>query len=301
MSLPAYYPPATRKNDGSGTGTYSGVGKWKLVLHTTETAGIPGYQGGALAPHLTYYCAKRQWVQHSPLTRPAESLMTYDDDQVIQVELVCYSAKNIADASPSRLWVGDLTDEHLTDIAAFTNWLRQYLPIAPRSPGRAATSYGQANTGGFRMTAKTFFAYDGILGHQHTPSPNTHWDPGAFPWDRYLSLLTGGQHMDHEYDSWDEFTAEHQWDGPKPAWVDSNGVWAAYVAAGGTSVEDSYNLAFTRSDMAWVWNRFIRHNRGNTVGDLEKRVRRLEVEGGGGGGATVEAVVNEVIRRLTNG
>jgi hypothetical protein len=300
VSLPDYYPPATRKNDGSGTGTWSGMGKWKLVIHTTETEGVPDYQNGALAPHITYHCAKRQWVQHTPFNRPSESVMTFDDDQLIQVELVCYSAKNIADAKPAtRLWVGNLTDEHLADLAAFTDWLRRYLPIQPRWPEKAATSYGQANAAGFRMTARELYAFDGILGHQHTPSPNTHWDPGAFPWARYIDLLQGGD-MGHRYTSWDALTDEHQWEGPPPAWVDSNGVWAAYVAAGGTSNPDSYNLAFTRSDMAWVWNRFIRHNGGNRVGDLEKRVRALE-SSAAGGGLTLDAVVQEVIRRLANG
>ena len=87
-----------------------------------------------------------------------------------------------------------------------------------------------------------------------------------------------------------------------PTWVGPNGVWDAYVAAGGTSVPDSYGWATSRSDAAWRWNRFIRHNGGNTVSDLEKRVRKLEAAAGGGAaGATIEEVVQEVIRRLVNG
>ena len=188
MTVPAAYPPADQKLDGTAPGAWSGVGEWKLCLHTTETTGVPGYSDGDLAPHLTYVPATRKWVQHYPLTRPSESLRTFDNDQIFQVEIVCYSAKHIADGRSSRLWVGELENHHLHDLADFTTWLMGHVPIDPVWPGKQALSWSQANSPGFRYTADELHAFGGILGHQHVTA-NTHWDPGAFPWTDYINLL----------------------------------------------------------------------------------------------------------------
>ena len=55
---PSRYPPATWKGDGDSGGAYSSedgvLGPWRVVIHTTETSGMPGYNGGLYAPHLTY-------------------------------------------------------------------------------------------------------------------------------------------------------------------------------------------------------------------------------------------------------
>lgn len=193
MSIPTYFPMATPKMDGRAEGAWSGRGAWKICLHTTETVGVPGYSTGALAPHLTYDTATRAWTQHYPMTRPAESVRIHDNDQLFQIEVVCYSARSVAAQAPTRrLWVGDLTDGHLSDLAAGIDWIRGYVPIAAVWPGRAALTYAEANTPGFRFTTAAFLEYSGILGHQHVPD-NTHWDPGAFPWTRLTrNLLTKG-------------------------------------------------------------------------------------------------------------
>jgi len=190
MAVPARYPGSTKdSNYNRAGGVWNGKGKWKLCLHTTETAGEPGYNDNYYAPHLTYLPKTRKWVQHYDLTRPSESLRTYDNWQVFQVEIACYSAKHIADASSSRLWVGELSDTHLNDLADFTKWLQGYVPIPSVWPNKQAFSYGQANASNFRMTETEFRNFGGILAHQHTPYPNTHWDVGGFPWDKYMNLL----------------------------------------------------------------------------------------------------------------
>lgn len=186
--IPAFYPGATQLMNGVGTGSWNQSGPWKLLLHTTESRGVPGYDGGQLAPHLTWNPVLGRWYQHFPFTRPAESLHTFDNDMVIQVEMICYSAKNIADQY-GGLWVGALTDSQLNQLAGFCRWIMGHLGIPDVWPKKQALSYGQANTTGFRMSAEIFRAWSGLLGHQHAPYPNTHWDPGAFPWHRFMPLL----------------------------------------------------------------------------------------------------------------
>ena len=43
------YPEATWLGNGVSAGRYTG-GPWKVVLHTTETIGMPGYKLGKTAP-----------------------------------------------------------------------------------------------------------------------------------------------------------------------------------------------------------------------------------------------------------
>jgi hypothetical protein len=174
---------------GKAAGSWSGRGRWKIIWHTTETAGLPSYSDGAVAPHLTYYPTKRTWTQDYPLTRPAEAIRVYDDDQAIQVEIVCYSAKSVVDQyGGGRIWVGNLTDSHYQDLADFAIWAAGFIDLPAVWPGRQARSYAQANTVGFRYTDTEFLKFGGHLGHQHVPA-NTHWDPGEFNWSLLMDKI----------------------------------------------------------------------------------------------------------------
>lgn len=291
MTVPAKYPPAIQKMDGSGSGVWSGRGEWKLIVHTTETRGMPGYSNGAYAPHLTYWPLRRTWTQHSTLKRPAEAIRSYDDDQAYQIEAICYSSRTIANRV-GGLWVGDLTDIHLADLAAFPNWLiDRGLPLQRVWPGRQALSYSEANADGFRYPVQAYLEWPGLLGHQHTPFPNTHWDPGAFPWPRFMALLRK-DNMDHPYSSHTDFRKDHDI-GEVPSWSP----WDEYVAAGGSSLPESGTWGFTRADMAWVWHKFIRPL-AEQNNDLRARVAELERDQAAGGGPTMDEIVTEIRRRL---
>lgn len=180
---------------GEAPGRWSGVGQPKILWHTTETAGLPDYDPdddnitGEYAPHLTYWPRERLWVQDYPLNRPSESLRRFDDDQVYQIEIICYSQRSITVGRPSRIWVGNLKNEHYADLAKFPIWLSRYVEIPDVWPEKQALSYRQANASGFRFTPSQFFDWHGHLGHQHAPSPNTHWDPGAFDWSKLMAAI----------------------------------------------------------------------------------------------------------------
>jgi hypothetical protein len=152
---------------------------------------LPGYDGGQFAPHVTYWPKHRTWTQHFKFSRPAEAIKGFDDDQVIQVETVCYSDRAKAN-QVGGLWVADLSEQHLDDLAAFVRWVMSHLDIQAAWPGKQAFSSGEANASGFRLTKDEFLAFGGLLGHQHTPLPNDHWDPGALAWDRLMSKLEKG-------------------------------------------------------------------------------------------------------------
>ena len=184
------YPSAIWKGDGVSGGTYVGL-PYRVVVHTTETGGLPGYGDGWSAPHLTYLPVIRKWVQHTDLKTAARGLrnpaggVQTNRANSIQIEVVCYSNKSLADEHSARLWVGDLTESHYADLKAFVDWAGTEFDVKPVWPGRQAFSYTEANAVGFRMTNNEWDDFTGVCGHQHVPE-NTHWDPGAFDWTQLL-------------------------------------------------------------------------------------------------------------------
>jgi hypothetical protein len=114
----------------------------------------------------------------------------------IQLEIICYSAKGIADQAPaSRLWVGNLPDTAYADIREWLVWLAETHQVNPTVwPGKQALSSAQANAPAFRMTAAQWNVFNGVCGHQHVPE-NTHWDPGALDWSKLVTTSQGGGQM----------------------------------------------------------------------------------------------------------
>lgn len=189
--MQARWSGATWRGDGVSGGSYTS-GPLKLVIHTTETRTIPGYKDGWVAPHFTYFPAGRYFVQHTSCEVAARALLNLpggpqtNRDSAIQLEIVCYSAKNIGDIV-GGLWVGHLDDDHLRDIAKLVRWVRDEFAIPTVWPGRQALSYAAANASGFRLAPSVWDSFAGVLGHQHVPE-NTHWDPGALNWARLLQF-----------------------------------------------------------------------------------------------------------------
>lgn len=100
--------------------------------------------------------------------------------------MVCYSDRSLAE-SVGGLWVGHFTDEHYAELREFLEWCHEEFGVVMKWPGRRALSYRQANASGFRLTPAEWDRYDGVLGHQHVPDTNTHWDPGALDWKKLFS------------------------------------------------------------------------------------------------------------------
>lgn len=171
----------------------------KFVLHTTETEGWPAYSGGASSPNATYHPRLRQIRQHHSNNRssralrdPSGTAVRENRDNVFQLEIICYSDKRLGD-SVGGLWVGDLTDTHMRDIAAMMIQLNDELGL----PLQSSVTWREGRTsyyGGVRLSGSQFDAYRGILGHVHV-SGNTHWDPGGFRYSKLNPFLEGDDHM----------------------------------------------------------------------------------------------------------
>lgn len=219
MTQALRYPPAKYLGNGHAYGDY--IPPWnqegflpRLVWHTTETPGLPGYNNGDISPHLTYDPKERKWYQHVELNKSVGALKDGKDpirtnrDGAIQVEIICYSAKNIADQSPSRLWVGDLTDEQLGDLAAFGWWLFEEwgVPLSLHPKTMLATdssAYGANSI--TRMSTSDWDFRTSVAGnwgwtaHRSVPDENTHWDTGALDIPRILELAKGNKAVASPY------------------------------------------------------------------------------------------------------
>ena len=215
------YPPATWKGDGDSGGSYTGV-PWRVVLHTTETTGVPGYNGGGSAPHLTYQPSSRHWTQHTDLGVAARALRNLDGGvqtnraNALQVEIVCYSDRNIAEDSSSRLWVGDLDVLAYDDLRAFIDWTAHEYGVHKFWPGEQALSYSQANAAGFRMSGSAWEDFSGVCGHQHVPE-NDHWDPGALDWEQLMTIEQQNVEGPNGEPNWNEVS-----DWAKNAWTQAH-------------------------------------------------------------------------------
>lgn len=166
------YPSAQWKGDGVSGGTFIGA-PYRVLLHTTETRGIPEYSDGRSAPHLTYSPLTRGWYQHTSLRYAARALrneaggVQTNRANCIQVEIICYSARRLSESlTPRGLWVGDLPDTAFEDLRRFIAWCGREFGVKPVWPGKQAFNSGQANTPGFRMTFDEWNRFNGVCGHQ---------------------------------------------------------------------------------------------------------------------------------------
>ena len=174
----SFYPPADKTTQwwekDFDRGYFTKIEK--ILLHTTETTSWPTYnksgKNGDSAPTLTYKVATREWRQHNYLDTSARALgdptstpVRENRDNVIQIEIIWY-AKNAA----------TLPDSAYVDLAAFIAYVREEWGGPPLN---IANFVGSADAPNAHMTSAEYDAFNGILGHQHAPSPSTHWDPGA--------------------------------------------------------------------------------------------------------------------------
>lgn len=181
----------TFKGDGRDYGSYRS-GPPRIVDHTTETPGLPGYNGGASAPHVTYLAKERRFVQHLPFDRSAGAMrnaaggVETNADSALQIEIVCYSDHTLAAKVTGSLRSDQLTDANYSDLAALHAGLGQTYSVPMIAYPQKITDgrcYGASSP--CRMTAGEWDRRQlldgspwGICGHRNVPE-NTHWDPGS--------------------------------------------------------------------------------------------------------------------------
>jgi hypothetical protein len=164
----------------------------KLLLHTTEGSGWPGYSGGAIAPNLTALpdVANRRliWRHHFPINMSSRALahtrtQPTNGDHVVQVELI----GTCVPGGPGLYWPG-APDWALEGVAEFAGWLNVEWgwPLQSSVAWRAYNASGD----GQRLNDSAYNSYRGILGHEHAPQ-NDHRDPGALNVARIIQLARG--------------------------------------------------------------------------------------------------------------
>ncbi|MEN8240001.1 MAG: peptidoglycan-binding domain-containing protein [Actinomycetota bacterium] len=179
----------------------------RIVIHTTETARLPGYGEGSVAPHFTIGVGHagslpneepgkvRIW-QHISLDRTASALRhdpgTIETNHMgahcIQIECITYvgdqdSAGIVGNKGkfPKPLLKGlARLVEEITSVLGDID-----LSIYPQM-WSATGSYG-ANAAQ-RLTEQQWEDFNGICGHEHVPN-NSHWDPGAFDIEAFLDSI----------------------------------------------------------------------------------------------------------------
>jgi hypothetical protein len=208
MTKARYYPPADRRTQDF-TGSYHGSDMQTnvVVLHTTESLAWPDYQGGAVAPNLTYRPLikdrKAAWRQHFPLDMSSRALVNASGGvetntlNVAQLEMVgtCdpAHAKSWAKfkAGVDYIYYPDAPDWVLDDIAHFLLFMRNEWGVPFKAPGKWPAYPASIN--GARMSFKTWNNFNGVCGHMHVPE-NHHGDPGALDIHALLDRAQGLLH-----------------------------------------------------------------------------------------------------------
>lgn len=162
----------------------------KVLIHSTEGWGWPGYKGGANAPHLTLRVdlAKRTctWRQHYRLSRYARALATgpglrINDGGAHQIEIVGTSGW----ASPDNIdapyhvepVVPDLPGFVWDELVEFWLWDHEEWGVALELVPGGFVPWNRAN----RLTIEEWVPFSGLIAHQNAPLPNNHTDAGDVP------------------------------------------------------------------------------------------------------------------------
>lgn len=170
----AFYPPANRTTQYWGS-TLGGVNfsfVRAVVMHSTETSGWPGYQGGKSAPNLSanpnHSSKKLDWRHHYRLNQSSRALVhpagvQTNNSNVIQIECIGTTAKG----GPG-MYLPDAPDWWIDSMAEFFGFMHEQWGVPLRSTvtwKSYPASYGLSN--GVRLGASSWLNYSGFLGHQH--------------------------------------------------------------------------------------------------------------------------------------
>lgn len=203
LTGPQYYPGASHSGaswyEDNWGGTPMDVNV--LVIHTTEGTSLPGYEGGATAPNITFvpdFKNKRlKAVQHYRVDISSRALVNKlggvatNTNNVTQAEFVgtCdpTTSKRWAAAGVEHIFWPQAPDWALRDMAEYVAWLYENHGVPLTVPAKwpaYPSSYG--NGQGQRMSGEQWNKFRGMCGHMHV-TENSHGDPGSLPIQKVLA------------------------------------------------------------------------------------------------------------------
>lgn len=173
-----------------------------VVWHSTEGTSLPSYSGGAEAPNFTakpdFAKKKLVWYQHFDFDVSARALVNKSGGvetntaNAVQVEIVgtCDPTTHKKWGGTQHLYMSDLPDWVIRDLAAFAKWANQHHGVKLQS-GLTFKAYPSSyGSNGVRLSGSQWGKFYGHCGHQHVPE-NDHGDPGNFPISQILAVAKG--------------------------------------------------------------------------------------------------------------
>jgi len=193
----------------------------KVVLHTSETVGMPGFgTDGSTAPHYVYDATNKDWYIWADVDRRVGTLKGHStnhaNDDAFQVEILGYSDGRY---DP---WVGDFTDDNYQDLADFYAWAMTEYPIDRDVTPTPNVGWIYGSSASTRGTESQYNTFSGLSCHGWGYG-NSHYDVGVLDLQRIHDLATQEEpdmpthfQIGDTYDTYEEIT------------------WLLYQAAGGT-------------------------------------------------------------------
>jgi len=187
-----YYPGSV--NNPTPATTYGplpdhGYTNVKLILHTTETVGMPGFNNGDYAPHYVYAPSTGIWTKWAEYEDGRVGTLkghetNHANDMAFQVEILGYSD------SAHEPWVGHFTDQNYQDLADFFAWSIGRYGIGTDVTPTPATGWLAGVNATTRGTWDEYVALRGLSAHGFVAG-NTHWDTGVLDLQRIRDLAVG--------------------------------------------------------------------------------------------------------------
>lgn len=177
-----------------------------VVYHTTETNGVPGFRGGATAPHYLYHPDRARWVRYAEYedgyvgTLKGHETGGHGNCKAFQVEIVGYSERDKA-VERGGLWVGDFDDRNYSELGRFWDWARDRYGVADAFTPTPDGGWLAGTGSPYRMTDEQWRQFSGLTAHGAVPL-NSHWDTGVLDLERIAN--EGDAHM--WLDDWTDAT-----------------------------------------------------------------------------------------------
>jgi hypothetical protein len=150
----------------------------KICLHTTEGSSLAGAERAfaLYPPHVGVDFERLHRRQYLPLDRCSFSLRgsESDDEFVVQIEIVGFSTQTPNWSIQKLDWLGR---EVIAPICRATGCPLTIVPAGFHGLGEGIILASTSSPIRFKSEG-ALRAFSGIMGHQHAPAPDHHWDPG---------------------------------------------------------------------------------------------------------------------------